>query len=35
VRFVSSALHHLHDEVDAHLRGGCGRPVLGRLELGR
>jgi NADH:ubiquinone oxidoreductase subunit F (NADH-binding) len=35
VRFVSSALHRLQDEVDAHLHGGCGRPVLGRLGVGR
>jgi NADH:ubiquinone oxidoreductase subunit F (NADH-binding) len=35
VRFVSSALHQLHDEVDAHRRGGCGRPVLGRLAVAR
>jgi NADH:ubiquinone oxidoreductase subunit F (NADH-binding) len=34
-RFVSSGLHALQDEVDAHLRrGGCGRPVLGRLPIG-
>lgn len=34
VRFVSSALHLLRDEVEAHQRGGCGRPVLGRLPIG-
>ena len=33
VRFVSSGLHTLQDEVDAHLHGGCGRPVLGRLPV--
>lgn len=33
VRFVSSGLHHLHDEIERHLHGGCGRPVLGRLEV--
>ncbi len=32
-RFVGSALHTLRDETDAHLRGGCGRPVLGELPL--
>lgn len=33
-RFVTSALHLLRDETDTHLtRGGCGRPVLGRLPL--
>lgn len=33
-RFVGSALHHLQDEVDLHLRaGGCGRPVLGQLPV--
>ena len=34
VRFVSSALHLLRDEIEAHQRGGCGRPVLGRLPIG-
>jgi NADH:ubiquinone oxidoreductase subunit F (NADH-binding) len=34
VRFVSSGLHVLQDEVTAHLAGGCGRPVLGRLPVG-
>jgi NADH:ubiquinone oxidoreductase subunit F (NADH-binding) len=34
-RFVTSALHLLHDETDEHLaHGGCGRPVLGRLPIG-
>jgi NADH:ubiquinone oxidoreductase subunit F (NADH-binding) len=33
-RFVTSGLHLLQDEADAHLRGGCGRPVLGRLPIG-
>ena len=34
VRFVSSALHVLRDEIQAHQRGGCGRPVLGQLPIG-
>ena len=34
VRFVTSALHLLRNEVEAHHRGGCGRPVLGRLPIG-
>ena len=33
-RFVTSGLHLLHDENDLHLRGGCGRPVLGELPIG-
>ena len=33
-RFVTSGLHQLHDENDLHVRGGCGRPVLGHLPLG-
>lgn len=33
-RFVTSALHLLQDETDAHRHGGCGRPVLGRLPIG-
>jgi NADH:ubiquinone oxidoreductase subunit F (NADH-binding) len=33
-RFVTSGLHLLHDENDRHLRGGCGRPVLGQLPIG-
>ncbi|HEU5266474.1 MAG TPA: NADH-ubiquinone oxidoreductase-F iron-sulfur binding region domain-containing protein, partial [Jatrophihabitans sp.] len=34
-RFVTSALHLLHDETDRHLAyGGCGRPVLGQLPIG-
>lgn len=32
-RFVTSGLHLLQDETDEHLRGGCGRPVLGRLPI--
>jgi NADH:ubiquinone oxidoreductase subunit F (NADH-binding) len=34
VRFVTSGLRLLPDEVDQHLRGGCGRPVRGELPLG-
>jgi NADH:ubiquinone oxidoreductase subunit F (NADH-binding) len=34
-RFVASGLHHLSDEIAAHRRGGCGRPVLGQLPLPR
>jgi NADH:ubiquinone oxidoreductase subunit F (NADH-binding) len=35
-RFVTSGLHLLHDENDRHAQyGGCGRPVLGRLPIGR
>lgn len=35
-RFVTSGLHLLHDETDFHLaHGGCGRPVLGQLPIGR
>ncbi len=35
-RFVTSGLHLLHDETDRHLaHGGCGRPVLGQLPIGR
>ncbi len=33
-RFVTSGLHLLRDETERHLRGGCGRPVLGRLPIG-
>jgi NADH:ubiquinone oxidoreductase subunit F (NADH-binding) len=33
-RFVTSGLHLLAGEVDAHLRGGCGRPVRGLLPTG-
>lgn len=33
-RFVRSGLHVLADEIAAHRRGGCGRPVLGRLPIG-
>ena len=29
--FVTSGLHLLHDEIDRHLAGGCGRPVRGQL----
>jgi NADH:ubiquinone oxidoreductase subunit F (NADH-binding) len=32
-RFVASGLQHLADEIAAHRRGGCGRPVLGQLPL--
>ena len=33
-RFVTSGVHLLHDETDAHLAyGGCGRPVLGQLPV--
>jgi NADH:ubiquinone oxidoreductase subunit F (NADH-binding) len=34
-RFVASGLHHLSDEIAAHRRGGCGRPLLGQLPLPR
>ena len=34
VRFVTSGLRLLRDEIEMHLRGGCGRPVLGRLPIG-
>ena len=34
VRFVSSGLHVLRDEVENHLAGHCRRPVLGRLPIG-
>ena len=34
VRFVSSGLHVLGDEVERHLAGGCQRPVLGQLPIG-
>ncbi|MCW2496143.1 NADH-ubiquinone oxidoreductase-F iron-sulfur binding region domain-containing protein [Jatrophihabitans sp.] len=33
VRFVSSGLHVLQDEVELHRHGGCRRPVVGRLPL--
>ena len=34
-RFVTTGLHVLRDEVERHLtHGGCGRPVLGRLDIG-
>jgi NADH:ubiquinone oxidoreductase subunit F (NADH-binding) len=33
-RFVTSGLHLLRDEAEAHVRGGCGRPVMGRLPIG-
>ena len=33
-RFVGSALHVLQDEVQAHRRGGCGRPTRGQLPIG-
>ena len=32
-RFVASGLRQLADEIAAHQRGGCGRPVLGQLPL--
>ncbi|HJQ41685.1 MAG TPA: NADH-ubiquinone oxidoreductase-F iron-sulfur binding region domain-containing protein [Jatrophihabitantaceae bacterium] len=33
-RFVTSAIHLLHDEVQHHVgTGGCGRPALGRLPV--
>jgi NADH:ubiquinone oxidoreductase subunit F (NADH-binding) len=33
-RFVTTGLHLLRDEVERHLtHGGCGRPVLGRLNI--
>ena len=34
VRFVSSGLHVLRGEVERHLSGQCGRPVMGRLPIG-
>jgi NADH:ubiquinone oxidoreductase subunit F (NADH-binding) len=34
VRFVTSGLHLLRDEVARHARGGCGRPVHGLLPIG-
>jgi len=33
-RFVRSGLTALSDEIAAHLRGGCGRPVRGQLPIG-
>jgi NADH:ubiquinone oxidoreductase subunit F (NADH-binding) len=33
-RFVRSGLAVLHDELVAHQRGGCGRPVRGQLPTG-
>jgi NADH:ubiquinone oxidoreductase subunit F (NADH-binding) len=33
-RFVRSGLNALSDEIAAHLRGGCGRPVRGQLPIG-
>jgi NADH:ubiquinone oxidoreductase subunit F (NADH-binding) len=33
-RFVTSGMHVLRDEIDAHLRGGCGRPLARQLPLG-
>ena len=33
-RFITSGLHLLQAEIDLHLLGGCGRPVLGRLPIG-
>jgi len=34
VRFVTSGLHLLQDEVAWHQRGGCGRPARGLLPIG-
>jgi hypothetical protein len=34
VRFVTSGLRLLRTEIEAHLAGGCGRPVRGVLPLG-
>jgi NADH:ubiquinone oxidoreductase subunit F (NADH-binding) len=33
VRFVTSALHLLRDEVERHRMSGCGRPVRGQLPV--
>jgi NADH:ubiquinone oxidoreductase subunit F (NADH-binding) len=33
VRFVTSALHLLREEVERHRTGGCGRPVHGQLAV--
>ena len=33
-RFVRSGLDALSDDIAAHLRGGCGRPVRGQLPIG-
>jgi NADH:ubiquinone oxidoreductase subunit F (NADH-binding) len=33
-RFVRSGLNALSDDIAAHLRGGCGRPVRGQLPIG-
>jgi NADH:ubiquinone oxidoreductase subunit F (NADH-binding) len=33
-RFVRSGLTALSDDIAAHLRGGCGRPVRGQLPIG-
>ncbi len=33
-RFVTSGLHLLQDEIAAHLRGGCGRPLERQLPIG-
>ncbi|MDP9094354.1 MAG: oxidoreductase, partial [Actinomycetota bacterium] len=33
-RFVRSGLRVLHEELDAHRHGGCGRPVRHQLPTG-
>ena len=33
VRFITSALHVLRDEIERHRMGGCGRPVRGQLAV--
>jgi NADH:ubiquinone oxidoreductase subunit F (NADH-binding) len=33
VRFVTSGLRLLRDEVQSHRHGGCGRPILGQLPV--
>jgi NADH:ubiquinone oxidoreductase subunit F (NADH-binding) len=33
VRFITSALHLLRDEIERHRIGGCGRPVRGQLPV--
>jgi NADH:ubiquinone oxidoreductase subunit F (NADH-binding) len=34
VRFITSGLHLLRDEVNQHQHGGCRRPMLGQLPIG-
>ncbi len=34
VRFVTSGIRLLRDEIEAHLRGGCSRPVRGLFPIG-